>query len=131
MGLIPVSVFKRVMNVLYLNFAAAAAVWQEMKEFHTEEYIDFLLRITPDNMHEMADRMKQHNVGFVGQYDCPVFDGIFPFCQVLSCSLCVESPGGGARSEESMCMRRKGQQAEAMCCVLCAVVRCNGIDWAR
>ena len=56
-----------------------------MKEFHTEEYIDFLLRITPDNMHEMADRMKQHNVGFVGQYDCPVFDGIFPFCQVLTC----------------------------------------------
>ena len=53
-----------------------------MKEFHTEEYIDFLLRITPDNMHEMADRMKQHNLGFVGQYDCPVFDGIFPFCQV-------------------------------------------------
>jgi len=89
MGLIPVSVFKRVMNVIYLNFAAAAAVWQEMKEFHTEEYIDFLLRITPDNMHEMADRMKQHNVGFVGQYDCPVFDGIFPFCQVFSCSLCV------------------------------------------
>jgi len=26
----------------------------------------------------------QHNVGFVGQYDCPVFDGIFPFCQVAS-----------------------------------------------
>ena len=48
--------------------------WQEMKEFHTEEYIDFLLHITPDNMHEMAHRMKQHNVGFVGQYDCPVFD---------------------------------------------------------
>jgi len=55
-----------------------------MKEFHSEEYIDFLLRITPDNMHEMADRMKQHNVGFVGQYDCPVFDGIFPFCQIFT-----------------------------------------------
>ena len=60
-------------------------LWQEMKEFHTEEYIDFLLKITPDNMHEMSDRMKQHNVGFVGQYDCPVFDGIFPFCQVFIC----------------------------------------------
>lgn len=60
-----------------------------MKEFHTEEYIDFLLRITPDNMHEMADRMKQHNVGFVGQYDCPVFDGIFPFCQVWTLLLRV------------------------------------------
>ena len=30
-----------------------------------------------------------------------------------------------------MCMRRKGQQAEAMCCILCAVVRCNEIGWAR
>ncbi|EKX43933.1 hypothetical protein GUITHDRAFT_72637 [Guillardia theta CCMP2712] len=56
----------------------------EMRKFHTEEYIDFLLKITPDNMHEMADRMKQHNVGFVGQYDCPVFDGIFPFCQIFT-----------------------------------------------
>lgn len=73
---------------LFLSFSLSrlprAHTWQEMKEFHSEEYIDFLLRITPDNMHEMADRMKQHNVGFVGQYDCPVFDGIFPFCQIFT-----------------------------------------------
>lgn len=79
----------------------APHAFQEMKEFHTEEYIDFLLRITPDNMHEMADRMKQHNVGFVGQYDCPVFDGIFPFCQVFdpytSVQLCSSSVTADAR----------------------------------
>jgi acetoin utilization deacetylase AcuC-like enzyme len=53
-----------------------------MKKFHTEEYVDFLLTINPDNMDMMSQRMKEHNVGFVGQYDCPVFDGIFPFCQL-------------------------------------------------
>ncbi|KAJ1489465.1 hypothetical protein T484DRAFT_1936930 [Baffinella frigidus] len=56
----------------------------EMKKFHTEEYIDFLMNISPDNMDIMGERMKQHNVGFVGQYDCPVFDGIFPFCQIFA-----------------------------------------------
>jgi hypothetical protein len=30
-----------------------------MKKFHTEEYIDFLLNISPDNMDMMSDRMKQ------------------------------------------------------------------------
>jgi acetoin utilization deacetylase AcuC-like enzyme len=30
------------------------------------------------------DARAQHNVGFVGQYDCPVFDGIFPFCQIFT-----------------------------------------------
>lgn len=54
----------------------------EMKKFHTEEYVDFLLTINPDNMGMMSQQMKEHNVGFVGQYDCPVFDGIFPFCQI-------------------------------------------------
>ena len=54
----------------------------EMKKFHTEDYVDFLLNINPDNMDMMSQRMKEHNVGFVGQYDCPVFDGIFPFCQL-------------------------------------------------
>ena len=30
-----------------------------MKKFHTEEYIDFLMNISPDNMDIMGERMKQ------------------------------------------------------------------------
>jgi hypothetical protein len=35
-----------------------------MKKFHTEEYIDFLLSVSPGNVHLMQDRMLQvlHNV---------------------------------------------------------------------
>ena len=96
-----------------------------MKEFHTEEYIDFLLRITPDNMHEMADRMKQHNVGFVGQYDCPVFDGIFPFCQVcqsISTGLLARQVFWGLRAvwgSAGCCMtQRDTAHAEGWCAQL-------------
>ena len=35
-----------------------------MKKFHTEEYIDFLLSVSPGNVHLMQDRMLQvlHNL---------------------------------------------------------------------
>jgi acetoin utilization deacetylase AcuC-like enzyme len=57
-----------------------------MTKFHTDEYIEFLREISPDNMQQqnMVARMKEHNVGAVGQYDCPVFDGIFPYCQLYT-----------------------------------------------
>mmetsp|Transcript_11619 Transcript_11619/g.23314 ORF Transcript_11619/g.23314 Transcript_11619/m.23314 type:complete len:439 (-) Transcript_11619:78-1394(-) len=56
----------------------------ELKKFHTEEYIDFLMKIGPDNMDSMRNEMRNHNVGKVGENDCPVFDGIFPYCQMLA-----------------------------------------------
>ncbi len=37
-----------------------------MTKFHTEEYIEFLREISPDNMQQqnMVARMKEHNVGY-------------------------------------------------------------------
>jgi len=57
---------------------------QEMRKFHTEEYIDFLLSVSPDNVHLMQDRMEKHNLGPVGESDCPVFDGLFSHCQLVA-----------------------------------------------
>jgi len=50
----------------------------EMSKFHSDDYVEFLKRITPDNMHEYSRQLQRFNVG----EDCPVFDGLFEFCQI-------------------------------------------------
>jgi histone deacetylase 1/2 len=50
----------------------------EMCKFHSDDYIEFLKRITPDNMHEYHRQLDRFNVG----EDCPVFDGLYEFCQI-------------------------------------------------
>eukprot|EP00762_Andalucia_godoyi_P001213 ANDGO_02022.mRNA.1 Histone deacetylase 1 len=52
----------------------------EISRFHADDYVDFLRRITPENMDEFQTQMQRFNVGD----DCPVFDGMFEFCQISS-----------------------------------------------
>lgn len=49
-----------------------------MTQFHTDEYIEFLHKVTPDNMDNFAKEQSKYNVGD----DCPVFDGLFEFCGI-------------------------------------------------
>lgn len=60
------------------NQRAKPATKQEMCQFHTDEYIDFLSKVTPDNMDAYAKEQGKYNVGD----DCPVFDGLFEFCGI-------------------------------------------------
>eukprot|EP00559_Dactyliosolen_fragilissimus_P002426 CAMPEP_0184862994 /NCGR_PEP_ID=MMETSP0580-20130426/8191_1 /TAXON_ID=1118495 /ORGANISM="Dactyliosolen fragilissimus" /LENGTH=447 /DNA_ID=CAMNT_0027361023 /DNA_START=59 /DNA_END=1402 /DNA_ORIENTATION=+ len=54
----------------------------EMSEFHSEDYVNFLSRITPDNLRQFSTQMQKFNAG---EYtDCPVFDGLFEFTQLYS-----------------------------------------------
>jgi histone deacetylase 1/2 len=50
----------------------------EMTQFHTDEYIEFLHKVTPDNMEQFTREQSKYNVGD----DCPVFDGLFEFCGI-------------------------------------------------
>ncbi|KAL9082770.1 MAG: hypothetical protein Q9159_006183 [Coniocarpon cinnabarinum] len=59
-------------------FRAKPANKFEMTQFHSDDYIDFLSRITPDNMDNYAKEQGKFNVGD----DCPVFDGLFEFCGI-------------------------------------------------
>ena len=45
-----------------------------MTRFHSDDYINFLRVITPDNMQEYMRQLQRFNVG----EDCPVFDGTRP-----------------------------------------------------
>ncbi|KAG7856600.1 hypothetical protein KL919_004130 [Ogataea angusta] len=59
-------------------YRAKPATKQEMCQFHTDEYIDFLARATPDNLEMFAKEQAKFNVGD----DCPVFDGLFEYCGI-------------------------------------------------
>lgn len=70
-----------------------------MTQFHSDEYVDFLSRITPSNMNSYIK--EQHKCKYkmavfkltrfysnfldaidnVGD-DCPVFDGLFDYCSI-------------------------------------------------
>ena len=61
----------------------------DLTQFHSDDYINFLRVITPDNMHEHVRPLQRFNVG----EDCPVFDGLFEFCQLYTSG----SIGGAVR----------------------------------
>eukprot|EP00981_Chlorochromonas_danica_P004293 scaffold865_cov160-Ochromonas_danica.AAC.12 len=52
----------------------------QMTRFHSDDYIDFLRLISPDNMADYVRQLQRFNVG----EDCPVFDGLFEFCQIYA-----------------------------------------------
>jgi len=72
---------------------AKPATKREMSQFHTDEYVDFLHRINPENAQQFAKEqvkcklsvtqvlkssLRLDNVGD----DCPVFDGLFEYCSI-------------------------------------------------
>ncbi|KAK0391914.1 hypothetical protein NLU13_1412 [Sarocladium strictum] len=67
----------------------------EMTQFHTDDYIDFLQKVTPDNMDSYMREQGKYNVGD----DCPVFDGLFEFCGISAGG----SMEGAARLNRSKC----------------------------
>lgn len=76
-------------------YRAKPAVVNEMTQFHTDEYIDFLRRVTPDNMDSYMREQTKYNVGD----DCPVFDGLFEFCGISAGG----SMEGAARLNRQKC----------------------------
>jgi histone deacetylase 1/2 len=66
-----------------------------MTQFHTDEYIEFLQKVTPDNMDSFMREQGKYNVGD----DCPVFDGLFEFCGISAGG----SMEGAARLNREKC----------------------------
>ncbi|KAK2774813.1 histone deacetylase rpd3 [Colletotrichum kahawae] len=76
-------------------YRAKPATRGEMTQFHTDEYIDFLQKVTPDNMDAYQKEQGKYNVGD----DCPVFDGLFEFCGISAGG----SMEGAARLNRQKC----------------------------
>ncbi|KAL5017145.1 hypothetical protein ScPMuIL_006734 [Solemya velum] len=64
------------MNV-YRPYRASS---HDMCRFHSEDYIDFLMRVTPGNHTQFTKQLSLFNVGD----DCPVFDGLYDFCSMYT-----------------------------------------------
>lgn len=54
----------------------------EMTQFHSDEYISFLSKVSPDNLKQFTASMQRFNAG--DTTDCPVFDGLFEFTQLYT-----------------------------------------------
>ncbi|KAH7727533.1 Histone deacetylase domain containing protein [Aphelenchoides avenae] len=61
-------------------FRPQPASLEEITRYHSDDYMHFLKNIRPDNISEYGRQMQRFNVG----EDCPVFDGLFEFCQISS-----------------------------------------------
>ena len=66
-----------------------------MTQFHTDEYIDFLQKVSPENMDSFQREQTKFKVGD----DCPVFDGLFEFCGISAGG----SMEGAARLNRQKC----------------------------
>lgn len=106
-----------------------------MTQFHTDEYVDFLSRVTPDNMDNYQKEQGKYNVGD----DCPVFDGLFEFCGISAggsmegaarlnrrkCDVAVNWAGGlhhAKKSEASGFCYINGQWLPKSCAFRCCLM---------
>ncbi|KAJ3524271.1 hypothetical protein NM688_g8590 [Phlebia brevispora] len=76
-------------------YRAKPATKREMTQFHSDEYVDFLSKITPLNMNSFIKEQHKYNVGD----DCPVFDGLFEYCSISAGG----SMEGAARLSRDKC----------------------------
>eukprot|EP00249_Psilotum_nudum_P013113 c24157_g1_i2 orf=493-2652(+) len=53
---------------------------RDLCRFHADDYVAFLRTVTPETQHEQLRALKRFNVG----EDCPVFDGLYSFCQTYA-----------------------------------------------
>ena len=56
---------------------------EEMTKFHSQEYIDFLQKVSPETVRrDLNEATTKFNVG--ESTDCPVFDGLFDYCSAYT-----------------------------------------------
>ncbi|XP_011099712.1 histone deacetylase 19 isoform X3 [Sesamum indicum] len=53
---------------------------KDLCRFHADDYVSFLRRVTPETQQDQLRQLKRFNVG----EDCPVFDGLYSFCQTYA-----------------------------------------------
>lgn len=58
-------------------FQPRAATKEELEAFHDEDYVDFLARVTPDNVRHFTSVLSRFNIGD----DCPIFADMYAYCR--------------------------------------------------
>ena len=79
-----------------------------MTKFHSDEYIDFLYRVTPENLDQFNKYQQKcrfflvFSLVNIGE-DCPVFDGLYEFCS-LSTGGSISGAAKLNRGEADICV---------------------------
>lgn len=68
---------------------------KEMTKFHSDDYVKFLERISPDTTGDHLRQLQKFNVGD----DCPVFDGLYEYCRISAGG----SIGGAVKLNHGLC----------------------------
>lgn len=68
---------------------------RDLCRFHADDYVSFLRNITPETQQDQLRQLKRFNVG----EDCPVFDGLYNFCQTYAGG----SVGGAVKLNHGLC----------------------------
>lgn len=62
-------------------YETRVATSEEIAEFHTRDYIDFLQKVTPENLSKMPrGTLEKFNIGD----DCPIFQNLFNYCTLYA-----------------------------------------------
>lgn len=61
-------------------YSPKSASKEELLEFHSEDYVDFLQKISPENLTKYSNLLKDFNIGD----DCPVFDGVYDYSKIYA-----------------------------------------------
>jgi histone deacetylase 1/2 len=63
-------------------YRPAPATAGELAAFHSDDYVQFLSKVTPDNLRNYTGVIAKYNAG--DTTDCPVFDGLYEFTQLYT-----------------------------------------------
>ncbi|ORX67540.1 hypothetical protein DL89DRAFT_269340 [Linderina pennispora] len=92
-------------------YRAAPATCQEMTQFHSDDYVDFLNRVTPENASSFQRELARYNF----EDDCPVFDGMFDLFS-LSAGSSMEGAARLNRGLSDICINWSGGLHHAKKC---------------
>ncbi len=88
------------------------------------DYIDFLKNVTPGNVEDHLNQLKRFNMGQIGDVDCPVFDGVYEYCQVRGRAQGAQRSSATAARVQP-CAGAAWEPADHLTCGACA--RCADI----
>ena len=76
------------MHLAMDSYLSRPATSDEIKAFHKDEYVDFLKKVTPNNLYELYPDLINSSgyssaVFGVGD-DCPIFDGLYDYCSLYA-----------------------------------------------
>ncbi|KAL4937523.1 hypothetical protein BDV06DRAFT_71429 [Aspergillus oleicola] len=66
-------------------YHSRAATQEELNDFHSSDYLDFLQSVIPGDMNDpQSKELSENIVRFNFGDDCPIFDGLFQYCSLYS-----------------------------------------------